>query len=471
MKKILLLTLLIFLLSGCTEQAIPAQNIVPPPTETTPLYEQSSKSIIVLSYPASDLLSLNRVTLEISGLGNSLAFSAATSLLSGKGGENYYVPFNGIASLTKIAVSRNVAKIYIKGDFSQLNGKEYFSSIVSLANTITELDGIDYIKLYINGEDFLPLGVFTNPLVHMDADLYTLYLKHQDYLSNNIDNLENTDSKNLLYFTDLSGKFLLAEVRTGSQTGENKAIDLLNQLKSGPSASDEMKSTIPKNVIMQSDPQVHEDPKNGTILTISLEVPKHEAIDNDARYMLAASIVSTMQSNIPEIDAVRLYINAQPAISTLLMKESDFDDILGNIATLYFPNEDSSYLIPINRAMSQYDFKLPSSRVRELIIGILPNETDSAIDIFPKGIDTDDLLAVSVSGDIAYVDFSLYLKRACNYDAAKESIFIYSIVNTLTELKNIKKVQILIDGEIQDSLCGHLSIEQPLMANPGIIQR
>ncbi len=94
MKKILLLTLLIFLLSGCTEQAIPAQNIVPPPTETTPLYEQSSKSIIVLSYPASDLLSLNRVTLEISGLGNSLAFSAATSLLSGKGGENYYVPFN-----------------------------------------------------------------------------------------------------------------------------------------------------------------------------------------------------------------------------------------------------------------------------------------------------------------------------------------------------------------------------------------
>jgi spore germination protein GerM len=121
--------------------------------------------------------------------------------------------------------------------------------------------------------------------------------------------------------------------------------------------------------------------------------------------------------------------------------------------------------------MSQYDFKLPSSRVRELIIGILPNETNSAVNIFPKGIDTDDLLGVSVSGDIAYVDFSLYLKRACNYDAAKESIFIYSIVNTLTELKSIKKVQILIDGEIQDSLCGNLSIEKPLMPNPGIIQR
>ena len=103
--------------------------------------------------------------------------------------------------------------------------------------------------------------------------------------------------------------------------------------------------------------------------------------------------------------------------------------------------------------------------------GVLANETDSAVNIFPKGIDNDDLLAVSISGDIAYVDFSTTLKLACDYDAAKESIFIYAIVNTLTELKTIKKVQILIDGEVQETLCGHLSIEKPLLPNPGIIQR
>ena len=58
MKKILLLTLLIFLLSGCTEQAAPPVDVAPSPTETMPLYAQSSKSIIVLSYPAPDFLSL-----------------------------------------------------------------------------------------------------------------------------------------------------------------------------------------------------------------------------------------------------------------------------------------------------------------------------------------------------------------------------------------------------------------------------
>ena len=324
MKKIIIFLLLIFLFSGCDSRIDTPTTASPSPTTTPSLYGENSKSIIVLSYPGAGLSSINRVTFETVGLGNSLAYSAATSLLSGKGAEDYYVPFNGKASLSKIAVSRNVAKIYISGDFSGLTGREYFCSIVSLANTVTELEGIEYMKLYINGEDFRPLGIFTNPLVHMDGDLYTLYLKHQDYMTNNIDISTNIDTKNLLYFTDLSGKFLLAEVRSGNQSGENKALDLLNQLKSGPSSSDEMKGTIPKNLILQSEPQVHEDPENGTVLTISLEVPKHEAIDNAARYTLAASIVSTMQSNIPEIDAVRLYINSQPAISTSLMKEKRF---------------------------------------------------------------------------------------------------------------------------------------------------
>ena len=232
-----------------------------------------------------------------------------------------------------------------------------------------------------------------------------------------------------------------------------------------------MKGTIPKNIVMQNEPQVREDPEDGMVLTIFLEAPKHEAIDNDARYMLAASIVSTMQSNITEIDAVRVFINSQPAISTSLMKESDFDGILGNIATLYFPNPEMTYLIPVNRAMSQNDYRKPGSRINELISGLLANETDSAVNIFPEGITGEDLNSVSVSGGVAYIDFALKLSVLCDYDAAHERMLMYAIVNTLTELNSIKRVQILIDGEASDSLCGHLSISEPLLPNPGIVQR
>ena len=468
MKKILALIFIFVFSAGCqAESAVPA----PSPAQATAAVSESAKSIVVLSYPSTDFSKLNRVTFETAGLGGSLTYMAAASLLSGRGAQDYYVPFGTKASLKSVAVSMNVAKISMEGDFSELTPKEFFASVVSLTNTLTELDEIEYVKLKINGVDFKPLGIFTNPLTHQPQDLYLLYLKHQDYLENgNSANYEN-ESKNLLYFTDISGKFLLAEVRSGYKSGENLAVDLINQLKSGPAASDEMKGTIPKNVVMQNEPQVHEDPQSGMVLTISLEAPKHEAIDNDARYMMAASIVSTMQGNIPGIDAVRVLINSQPAISDSIMKDSDFDGLLGNIATLYFPNSEMSYLIPISRAMSQHDYKQLSSRVRGLISGLMPNETDSAVNIFPEGITEEDLLSISVSGDTAYVDFSIKISTLCDYGAESEKMLIYSLVNTLTELKSIKKVQILVDGRIFKTLCGHLSIQEPLLPNPGIIQR
>ena len=468
MRKILVLGLIVLLLAGCRkEEGLPS----PSPAQTSAASSESVKNIVVLSYPSPDLSKLNRVTYESSGPGDSLAYSAASSLLSGRGAQDYYIPFGGEASLKSAAVSRNVAKISIEGDLSPLTQKEYFASVVSLVNTITELDEIEYVKLSVNGTDFKPLGIFSNPLTHQSQDLYLLYLKHLDYLEDGNSSNYEIDSKNLLYFSDLSGKFLLAEVRSGYQSGENLAVDLINQLKSGPAASDEMKGTIPKNVVMQNEPQVYEDPENGMVLTISLEAPKHEAIDNDARYMMAASIVSTMQGNIPGIDAVRVLINSQPAISASIMKDGDFDDILGNIATLYFPNSDMSYLIPVNRAMSQLDYKQISSRIEGLISGLLPDETDSAVNIFPEGITDEDLLSVSISGDTAYVDFSLKLSTLCDYDAEAEKMLIYSLVNTLTELKSIKKVQILIEGKVFKTLCGHLSVQEPLLPNPGIIQR
>jgi len=468
MKRLLSLFIIILFITGCQEQS---PQTAPSPTQNAAIITEPAKNIVVLSYPSLDLSILNRVTFEIAGPGNSLAYSSVSSLLSGRSAQNYYIPFNGYASLKSVAISRNVAKVSIEGDFAEVSSKAFFCSVVSLTNTLTELKEIDYVKLKINGSDFKPLGIFSNPLTHHSEELYLLYLQHQDYIKNSPKTAGEIDSKKLLYFADISGKFLLAEVRSSYQSGDNLAVDLINILKSGPAASDEMKGTIPKNIVMQNEPQVHEDPENGMVLTISLEVPKHEAIDNDARFMMAASIVSTMQSNIPGIDAVRVYINSQPAISTSLMKESDFDDILGNIATLYFPNIDMSYLIPVNRAMSQLDYKKPSSRIEELINGLLINETGSAQNIFPEGITHEDLLSVSVSKDIAYVDFSSRLAVLCNFEAAQERMLVYSIVNTLTELNNIKRVQILIDGEVLESLCGHLSAQEPLLPNPGIILR
>lgn len=465
MKKIITTSILIILiLVGCSPK-IEDQTIYPPLSKPD---TEEAKDIIVLSYPNKDLNDLTRVTLELSRNGNiSLAQSTILSLLGGKGAQGYYVPFNQKANLINAEVSRNLISLNILGDFKGLNDKEYFSSIISLTNTLTELEGIDYVKLSINDKDFVPTGIFTNPLTHQSEDLYLLFLQHQDYLKSNTGQKPQTTPTYLLYFTDLSGKLLLAEVRHSYQNSDNLALELFNELKNGPSASSEMKSSIPKGVVIQGEPQIHMD-GDSKILSMSLEAPKH-VIDSKARYIMAASIVTTIQSQMPYIDGVRIMINSQPAFENSIMTASDFNGKLGNIVTLYFPNKGFTHLIPVSRAMSQENYKLPMARLKELMKGVKENE--SAVSIFPEGVTENDLKSVHITGDVLYVNFTQHFYNSCNYERSEETMLVYTIVNTLTEFNNIRKVQILIEGQVISTLSGHIACDQPLLPNPGIVQK
>ncbi|MGI6328707.1 MAG: GerMN domain-containing protein [Dethiobacteria bacterium] len=49
-----------------------------------------------------------------------------------------------------------------------------------------------------------------------------------------------------------------------------------------------------------------------------------------------------------------------------------------------------------------------------------------------------------------------------NYGSGTEAVLLSSIVWTLTQLEEIEAVQILVEGEIVDSLGGHCSASIPL---------
>jgi hypothetical protein len=54
---------------------------------------------------------------------------------------------------------------------------------------------------------------------------------------------------------------------------------------------------------------------------------------------------------------------------------------------------------------------------------------------------------VEIDGDVAIVDFNSDFRDKHSGEKAQEKMTIYSIVNSLTELKEIDKVQFLIEGE------------------------
>lgn len=125
---------------------------------------------------------------------------------------------------------------------------------------------------------------------------------------------------------------------------------------------------------------------------------------------------------------------------------------------LYYPNNDATKLVGIKRTIR---FKGSSSaKYRAVIDELLKGPEDSGlVAIIPKQTK---LLGVSVAGDTAKVDFDKALVNSFNGGSTGEEMLVGSIVNTLTEFPEIKKVQIVVEGRNVETLKGHIDTSKPL---------
>lgn len=85
-------------------------------------------------------------------------------------------------------------------------------------------------------------------------------------------------------------------------------------------------------------------------------------------------------------------------------------------------------------------------------------ESSSLKRIIPSNVK---LLKVTQENDIVYVDFSNELAEV-NVGAQGEGVLVNTIVQTLVQLSGINQVQILVGGNVIESLAGHVAIDKPL---------
>lgn len=86
-------------------------------------------------------------------------------------------------------------------------------------------------------------------------------------------------------------------------------------------------------------------------------------------------------------------------------------------------------------------------------------------DVIPIGTK---VLSLEIKDGIAYANFSKELKKT-GTGSYREMMICDAIVNTLTEFKQIKKVQILIEGKKNIVLNRHIDIEEPLKRNTTVL--
>lgn len=149
----------------------------------------------------------------------------------------------------------------------------------------------------------------------------------------------------------------------------------------------------------------------------------------------------------------RSNININPVISPDKLKTQNI--------SLYFANKRGTALLPENRIIEIKQNQDKGLQVIEqLILGPTNKNYYKSIPVETK------VRNIKTEDGICYIDLSADFVLKQQTIPAK--IAIFSVVNSLTELDNVDRVQILIEGE-KVELYGNINISKPLMRNKNII--
>ncbi|HBG09167.1 MAG: GerMN domain-containing protein [Limnochordia bacterium] len=128
-----------------------------------------------------------------------------------------------------------------------------------------------------------------------------------------------------------------------------------------------------------------------------------------------------------------------------------------DFVTIYLVKSEPTefHLVPVQRRTGGP--ASPAAALQALINGPLTDE-----ELFSSVPQSVRLLGLTVQDGLASADFSAELITDFNGGALLESYLVTAIVNTLTEFADIEKVQILVEGEVVESIGGHILVSKPL---------
>ena len=258
-------------------------------------------------------------------------------------------------------------------------------------------------------------------------------------------------------------------VKTEYELYNGDALETARQMLSDmqePSSDIEHVSAIPEEV------QIQRTSLSGSILEVDFSREYRDAGQLREKLLRAAVVQSLVQ--IDGINGIAFTIDGAPltdsnGIEVGLMNEDDF---VGNTSsspssyqtdtlTLYFANERGDRLVA-QSADVRYSSNVSKDK---LIVEKLMQGPESGA--YPTINPDATLLSVTTKDRICYVNFdSTFLTGA--YDILPE-LTVYSIVNSLVEGTEARRVQITINGESNAEYMETVDLSQPLDENMDLV--
>ena len=378
--------------------------------------------------------------------------------------------------LRSLEISRNVANIDFSSAFLNLSATDQIAARVALSCSLYDIAHVEYINIFVEGELLGYLGRAIGLI------RYRTYAGNLTQLMERMDAYEKTGEQEytiVLYFADMQNQYFLPEIRT-IQTGEDHLIQtIVEELVKPPTESALLQSLLSSDTVLLDDPVITSTKTGNKIVELNLSKrAAYGALGKNTSLLYYGALVYTIESVIPNVQNVIIKnngeiikdISSSETFKDGLMNRDMFKEYLGDVIKLYFPNQSRTKLLPIYRSVQQTKAKDVSDCLIEMMRGPLEYETENIWPVFPAGVTEKDLIRIIIDENIAYVDLSANFYEKCKILIPQnEYLLAYAIVNAITETTGIKRVQFLCDGSYRETLAGNISIQTPLMNNPGLI--
>ena len=420
------------------------------------------------------------------------------ALIKGPSSESLKAVIPQDTRLLGIEQDEEIVSVDLSGEF--LNASNLLAARVALVNTLTEQEGVKYVKIYVEGKELTKDG-------SLDGEALGLLSKY----SSNLDEVAANEKREVqketvkevkreLYFGDFRYQYLLPEIRTLSVKNGAIIKSIVEELIKGPidGAEKGLYPTLPSGTqLIKSEIQEGSgDELDVAVLYFSkdLKSPFYEAsssrsttrqkveINNELKNkekILLGSLVYSITS-LPNIGAVKIFyqnrdgdIVDSPLYSISLkepLSRDDFPNLLGRKIKVYFSDSNVMYLVPEYRAMSKSNLQIATTIINELIRG--PQKNLGHTNVIPESIEVGDIKVwMADDGETAIVDLPSKLDGN-KMGSTGVLMTLYAIVNSLTDpsnTPNIQKVKFLVDGKSVDTF-GNMELSQPFIRNPAIIQ-
>ncbi|MBQ9941693.1 MAG: GerMN domain-containing protein [Christensenellaceae bacterium] len=362
-------------------------------------------------------------------------------------------------SLEGVEISGQVANAYINARVLP-EEKESYILASAVADTLCGNFQVKYVNTFINGSPQMVSGRPLGALAASDGNVEKNYQEAVYRLSGD----QPAETYVTLYFVDAGGKYILPEVRLLQLGAGDISAQLFGELALGPAQNTRLQSPFARDFYISQITEAPADQPSRRYYEIESQ-PFYDETDS-AQTLAIACLYYTLSGCMDGCERITFEVGGLPRVTTRATTQL----LLGRAISLYFPQVDLSTLGRVERIVPARRSSLVEVYLEELIRGPVEGDPQRIWPAFPEEITLDDVKSISVSGGTATLDFSdNFLRQLKKMSEKKQTLLIYSIVNSLCEMEDVRRVQFLVEGERAGEVSPRLYLYSPLLPSPGMV--